>query len=48
MENQRDHCGNPICPVCGQPIVAAECVGKSDSYMVHIFCWDPKLRGTYN
>ena len=39
LDNERNQRGQPICPVCDQPILPATNVGRLDGFMVHIECW---------
>ena len=40
FRNARSDDGEPICPVCGQPIALGQGAAPSREFMLHIVCWD--------
>jgi hypothetical protein len=40
LKNARTDTGDPICPVCGEPIGLGQGAAPSREYMLHVTCWD--------
>jgi hypothetical protein len=40
VKNARTESGEPICPVCAQPIGLGQGAARSREYMLHVTCWD--------
>lgn len=40
LKNMRTDQGDPICPVCDEPIGLGQGAAQSREYMLHVTCWD--------
>ena len=40
LRNARSDSGDPICPVCKEPIGLGQGAAQSRQFMLHIICWD--------
>jgi len=40
LKNARTDGGDPICPVCEEPIGLGQGAAQSREYMLHVTCWD--------
>jgi hypothetical protein len=40
VKNARTDNGEPICPVCAEPIALGQGAARSREYMLHVTCWD--------
>ncbi len=40
LKNMRTDSGDPICPVCDQPIGLGQGAAQAREYMLHVTCWD--------
>ena len=40
VKNARTDSGDPICPVCDEPIGLGQGAAQSREYMLHVTCWD--------
>jgi hypothetical protein len=40
VKNARTESGEPICPVCAEPIGTGQGAARASEYMLHVTCWD--------
>ena len=40
LKNARTDSGDPICPVCDEPIGLGQGAAQSREYVLHVTCWD--------